>query len=54
MSRMWPWLLTAGHRYEMQHLLERTGFEVESLAGGFTDEAFEEGSPEMVWVARRR
>lgn len=42
------------HRYEMQHLLERTGFEVESLAGGFTDEAFEEGSPEMVWVARRR
>ena len=41
------------HRYEMQHLLERTEFEVESLAGGFSGEAFEEGSPEMVWVARR-
>lgn len=42
------------HRYEMQHLLERSGFEVESLAGGFAGEPFEEGAPEMVWIARRR
>jgi len=41
------------HRHEMQHLLERSGFEVESLAGGFRGEPFGEGAPEMVWVARR-
>lgn len=40
------------HRFEMQHLLERSGFEVESLAGGFLGEPFEEGATEMVWVAR--
>jgi SAM-dependent methyltransferase len=42
------------HRFEMQHLLERSGYEVESLAGGFVDEPFDEASTEMVWVARRR
>jgi len=41
------------HRYEMQHLLERSGFQVESLAGDFVGGSFAEGSPEMVWVARR-
>lgn len=41
------------HRYEMQHLLERSGFEVESLFGGFAGEPFGEGSTEMVWIARR-
>ncbi len=41
------------HRFEMQHLLERSGFEVESLAGGFQGEPFTEGSIEMVWVTRR-
>lgn len=42
------------HRYEMLHLLERSGFEVESLVSGFGGEAFADGAPEMVWVARRR
>lgn len=42
------------HRYEMQHLLERSGFEVQALHGGFRGEAFTEGSPEMVWIAIRR
>lgn len=41
------------HRFEMQHLLERAGFEVESLHGGFGGELFEEGATEMVWIARR-
>ena len=41
------------HRFEMQHLLERAGFEVVSLAGGFAAEGFEDTSPEMVWIARR-
>lgn len=41
------------HRFEMQHLLERSGFEVESLLGGFRGEPFDEGATEMVWIARR-
>lgn len=40
------------HRFEMQHLLERSGFEIESLHGGFDGERFEEGATEMVWIAR--
>jgi len=40
------------YRYEMQHLLERSGFEVEALHGDFEGSAFEISSPEMVWVAR--
>ncbi|MGE3962183.1 MAG: class I SAM-dependent methyltransferase [Dehalococcoidia bacterium] len=41
------------HRHEMQHLLERAGFEVETIAGGFAGEPLEDSSPEMVWIARR-
>jgi len=41
------------HRFEMQHRLERSGFEVESVAGGFGGEPLEEASPEVIWVARR-
>jgi SAM-dependent methyltransferase len=40
-------------RYEMQHLLELSGFEVEALYGGFRREPFTDTSSEMVWVARR-
>jgi len=40
-------------RYEMQHLLELTGFEVEALYGGFRGEPFTDASGEMVWVARK-
>ena len=40
------------YRFEMQHLLERSGFEVEALHGDFEGSAFEISSPEMVWVAR--
>jgi hypothetical protein len=41
-------------RFEMQHLLELCGFEVEALYGGFEGEPFTDESTEMVWVARRR
>lgn len=41
------------HRFEMEHLLRRCGFEVEALYGGFDRSAFGEASPEMIWVARR-
>jgi ubiquinone/menaquinone biosynthesis C-methylase UbiE len=40
-------------RFEMEHLLELTGFEVEALYGGFSGEPFEDKSGEMVWVASR-
>jgi SAM-dependent methyltransferase len=41
-------------RYEMEHLLALSGFEVEALYGWFDRRPFEDGSAEMVWVARRR
>ena len=41
-------------RYEMEHLLARTGFEVEALYGDCFGEEFGDTSPEMVWVARRQ
>ncbi|MGB2694813.1 MAG: class I SAM-dependent methyltransferase [Dehalococcoidia bacterium] len=40
-------------RYEMEHLLARAGFEVEALYGDHFGSAFDDTSPEMVWVARR-
>ena len=40
-------------RYEMEHLLLRSGFEIEALFGDFFGSAFEDFSPEMIWVARR-
>ncbi len=39
-------------RFEMEHLLARAGFEIEALYGDFSGAAFEDTSPEMVWVAR--
>ncbi len=41
------------HRYEMQHLLELSGFEVEELYGDFDGGDFDADSEQMVWVARR-
>ena len=41
-------------RYETQHLLERSGFEIEAVYGGFDRSELTEGSSEMVWVALRR
>lgn len=40
-------------RYEIEHLLARAGFEVESLAGGFRFEEYGPEPDEMIWTARR-
>ena len=40
------------YRYEMQHLLELCGFQVEALYGDFQRGPFRAGG-EQVWVARR-
>jgi len=40
------------HRFEMEHLLARAGFEVEALYGDFDERPLTEGCLEMIWVAR--
>jgi SAM-dependent methyltransferase len=40
-------------RYEMEHLLALSGFEVEALFGWFDRRPFEDDSSEMVWVAKK-
>ena len=42
------------HRWEMHHLLEVCGFEVEDLFGDFDRSPFDDTSGEMVWVARAK
>jgi SAM-dependent methyltransferase len=39
-------------RYEVEHLLERAGFEVADLYGDFDRSPFSDESPEMIFVAR--
>lgn len=41
------------YQYEVRHLLERAGFEVEALYGGFDERPYGPGPDEMVWVARK-
>jgi SAM-dependent methyltransferase len=41
------------YRYEMEHLLARSGFEVEALYGDFDERPLTEDSREMIWVARK-
>lgn len=41
------------HRYEIEHLLVRAGYEIEALYGGWDGEPFEENGQEMIWMARR-
>lgn len=40
------------YRYEMEHLLLRAGFEIEALFGDCLGSAFQDVSPEQIWVAR--
>jgi SAM-dependent methyltransferase len=42
------------YRFEMEHLLALSGFEVEALYGWFDGRPFAEDSSEMVWLARRQ
>ena len=41
------------YRYEMEHLLARSGFEVEDLYGDFDERPLTEDCREMIWVARK-
>ena len=47
-----PFLLRYYYRYEMQHLLELCGFEVEVLYGDFQRSPFRHGN-DQVWIARK-
>ena len=47
-----PLFIRYAYRYEMQHLLELCGFEVEALHGDFRRGPFRHGK-EQVWVARK-
>ena len=46
--------LRYAHRWEIEHLLARCGYEVLDLFGDFDRSPFDESSTEMVWVARPR
>lgn len=48
----WPFRYT--HRFEAEHLLERAGFVVESVQGGYHGEAFTSDSSVLLLVGRRR
>jgi SAM-dependent methyltransferase len=48
----WPFRYT--HRFEAEHLLERAGFVVESVLGGYHGEAFTSDSSVLLLVGRRR
>lgn len=41
------------YRYEMEHLLARSGFAVEALYGDFDERPLTEDCREMIWVARK-
>ena len=41
------------HRWEVHHMLQLCGFEIEALYGDFDLSDFDESSTEMIWVARK-
>jgi hypothetical protein len=42
------------HRFEAEHLLERAGFVIESVRGGYHGEPFTSDSSVLLLVGRRR
>jgi hypothetical protein len=48
-----PIRLHCAFRFEVAHLLARTGFEVEALYGDFSWSELRDDSSEMIWVATR-
>jgi SAM-dependent methyltransferase len=48
----WPYRYT--YRFEAEHLLERAGFEIEAMYGGYQREPFTSESRHLVLLARRR
>lgn len=47
----WPYRYV--YRFEAEHLLERAGFEIEAIYGGYQREPFQSDSRAMVIIARR-
>jgi SAM-dependent methyltransferase len=47
----WPYRYT--YRFEAEHLLERAGFDVEAIYGGYRREPFTSDSPTLLILARR-
>ena len=41
------------HRYEMEHMLARCGFEVEALYGDTLKNPYTSRSPDFIWVAKK-
>ncbi len=48
-----PLKLRYFHRFEIEHLLARAGYEIEALYGDWDRGPFVENGQEMIWVARR-
>jgi hypothetical protein len=48
-----PMPLNCVFRFEMEHLLVRTGFEIKALYGDFYKNELGDKSSDMIWVARR-
>jgi SAM-dependent methyltransferase len=48
-----PMALHCVFRFEMEHLLARTGFEIQAVYGDFFKNALNDQSSEMIWVARK-
>ena len=53
-KRFVEWAYRYTFRFEAEHLLERAGFEIEALFGGYKREPFTSDSPSMLFLARRR
>ena len=52
-KRMVEWAYRFVYRFEAEHLLERAGFQVEAVWGGYRREPFTSGARDMVFLARR-
>lgn len=48
-----PLVLRYFFRYEIEHLLARSGYEIEALYGGWQREPYQEHGQEMIWIARK-
>jgi SAM-dependent methyltransferase len=53
-KRFVEWAYRYTYRFEAEHLLERAGFEIEALHGGYHREPFTSTSASMLFLARRR
>ena len=53
-KRFVEWAYRYTHRFEAEHLLERAGFSIEALYGGYGREPFTSESTSMLFLARRR